>query len=217
MSLGFYTGKVIFVLFIIWSLLLFLEFIFCLSLADIGTWKMATKVDHNPEWQEPEATEDWDNGINFGTLWSQTFMNFKLVEYPYPFVLKAFAILAFKSVFISFSYIKNVRVRSSKLGILGKGGNFLENSAIAGYIYWNLWLWWHYHLLIKAGISHFFDNVLDTKKSFLLRISSGNVIKSLENHWFGHIYWKKPEGLIQKIKFVGEIYLKFPELFFLIW
>lgn len=68
MSLGFYTGKVIFMLFIIWSLLLFLEFIFCLSLADIGTWKMATKVDHNPEWQEPEATEDWDNGINFGTL-----------------------------------------------------------------------------------------------------------------------------------------------------
>ena len=62
-------------------------------------------------------------------------MNFKLVEYPYPFVLKAFAILAFKSVFISFSNIKNVRVRSSKLGILGKGGNFLENSAIAGYIY----------------------------------------------------------------------------------
>ena len=64
----FCPDKMIFVLFIICSLLPFLEFIFHLSLAHIGTWKMATTVNHNPEWQQPEATEDWDNGISFLTL-----------------------------------------------------------------------------------------------------------------------------------------------------
>ena len=81
---------------------------------------MATKVDHNPEWQEPEATEDWDNGINFGTLWSQTFMNFKLVEYPYPFVLKAFAILAFKSVLSVFPILKMLEYEVASQVFWGK-------------------------------------------------------------------------------------------------